>query len=291
MCRTSIRWRRCRKDPVPPPAGGEVTRICCRALLAFDSRARLDGFVERCSGDRSARYSAHGRGVGRAREPVQVVWRQAQLPVKKWSLTGGGDVAWAVEGAIRSAALPARCAPGAAVAGLVAQDTAEGRWLLLQLLHHLVIDHTTLELMHRKWSASSRARPSELPAPLAVSQFRGAGATGGKPSEEHEAFPARCWETWRSRRRRSGCWMCRETALESRRRADAGADAGAGDAASARELGVSAASLFTWRGRRCWRERRGERTWCFGTVLFGRMQGGRARSGCWGCSSTRCRCG
>ncbi|MBS9440085.1 non-ribosomal peptide synthetase, partial [Photorhabdus noenieputensis] len=47
---------------------------------------------------------------------------------------------------------------------VVAQET-DGRWILLQLLHHLIGDHETLEVMHREVRAYLAGQGENLPAP------------------------------------------------------------------------------------------------------------------------------
>ena len=66
-------------------------------------------------------------------------------------------------------------------------DEAKDRWLLMQLLHHLVGDHTTLEVMQEEIQAHLLGQADQLPAPL---PFRNlvAQARLGVSREEHESF-------------------------------------------------------------------------------------------------------
>ncbi|WP_231398289.1 condensation domain-containing protein, partial [Photorhabdus temperata] len=98
--------------------------------------------------------------------PVQVVWRQAQLPVTELTL----DLA---DGPI-SDQLAERFNPrhhrldlGRAplLHFVIAQEGAEGRWILLEYQHHLTGDHTTLEVMNREVQAYLTGQEDSLPAP------------------------------------------------------------------------------------------------------------------------------
>ncbi|ANP91712.1 hypothetical protein [Rhizobium leguminosarum] len=48
---------------------------------------------------------------------------------------------------------------------VIAREPGSGRWLQLQLLHHLIGDHTTLEVMHAEVRAVLDGRAHELAAP------------------------------------------------------------------------------------------------------------------------------
>ena len=47
-----------------------------------------------------------------------------------------------------------------------AYDTNNDRWLMMQLLHHLAGDHTTLEVMQSEVQAHLLGQQTALPAPL-----------------------------------------------------------------------------------------------------------------------------
>src|ERR1700728_5408155 len=69
----------------------------------------------------------------------------------------------------------------------IVHDEENDRWLMVQLLHHLIGDHTTLEVMQAEVKAYLLGQQDMLPAPL---PFRNlvAQARLGISKQEHEAF-------------------------------------------------------------------------------------------------------
>ena len=121
-------------------------------------------------------------------EPVQVVQRQATLPVETVTFDPAeGDVAEQLKAAYgpRRYRIDVRRAP--LLRAFATQDEAQGRWLLLILAHHLAIDHTTLELLVGEAALIAQGRGGELGAPVAFRNFV-AQARLGVSREEHEAF-------------------------------------------------------------------------------------------------------
>ncbi len=117
------------------------------ALLAFDRRERLDRFL---AGVQSVidRHDILRTAIlwEALSTPVQVVWRAATLPVSH-EVPGGDDVAAQLLalGDTLHARIDIAAAP--LLRAHIAEDAAHGRWLLLLLTHHLVNDHTTLDMI------------------------------------------------------------------------------------------------------------------------------------------------
>ena len=251
-------------------------------LLAFDSRERLDGICSGAAGgDRAARHPAHGGGVGGAAGAGAGGVAAGAAEGGGSGIVRGGrsDCASSCRsGSIRgSYRLDVRA--GAAAARLCQPKMrAGGRWLLLLLSHHLAVDHTTLEVAGRGDPGSIlRGGQRELPAPLPFRNFV-AQARLGVSRAEHEAFfRADAVGDVRSRRRRSGCWMCRGTGwhIEEATRAGRSGSWRERLRAHARALGVSAASCVTWPGRRCWRGLAGARMWCSARCCWAHARRGR----------------
>ncbi|HOB94401.1 MAG TPA: amino acid adenylation domain-containing protein, partial [Aquabacterium sp.] len=207
-------------------------------------------------------------------EPVQVVHRRATLPVQWLSLDAGqGDVAQQLEAMFdeRSARIEVDQAP--LLRCHVVEDAANGRHLLHVLAHHLVLDHTTMDLLLIEADAIEEGRLAELAEPVPFRHFV-AQARLGVSAEEHEAFFRQMLGDVREPTAPFGV-----LSLHS----DGGIDESRlvlDDMLSrqlrhqARMLGVSMASLAHLAWALVLARTTGREDVVFGTVLFGRMQAG-----------------
>ncbi|MCA6119370.1 amino acid adenylation domain-containing protein, partial [Bradyrhizobium sp. WSM 1738] len=243
--------------------------------MAFASRDLLDRYLAAVQEviDRHdiLRTSIEWNGLS---APAQVVWRQASFDVSEVALDGEG----AAHKQLAERFDPRRYRIDLGQAPLlrfaVAPDPGKERWLLLVLLHHLIGDHSTLEVMHDEVRKILSGRGRELSAPYPfrnlVAQSRRSPAT-----EEHERFfrnmladidePTTPFGLDRVHGDGGGVTEARRMLpeqLNARLRA------------LARRLGVSLASLchLAW-GQVVARSSGRERV-VFGTVLFGRMHAG-----------------
>ncbi|HSU17578.1 non-ribosomal peptide synthetase [Longimicrobium sp.] len=245
-------------------------------LYRFDARERLDAFVGALQRviDRHdiLRTSVVWDGL---REPVQVVWRSARLAVVEVDLDPNEpDAARALWARFdpRHTRLDLARAPMMRVH--VARDRESGRWVMLLLLHHLLNDHTTLQVLHAEVEAFVSGRADRLGEALPFRNFV-AQARLGVSRAEHEAYfrellgdvdeptaPFGLLDVWGDGSGTRDARLPVDGALAGRLRE------------RARKLGVSAASVchVAWAqvlARVC-----GRPDVVFGTVLFGRMQAG-----------------
>ncbi|WP_043162494.1 condensation domain-containing protein, partial [Bradyrhizobium sp. Ai1a-2] len=244
--------------------------------MAFADRGLLDRYlaaVQRVA-DRHdiLRTSFVWEGLSR---PAQVVWRKAPLLVTEVELDASGGPGHAQ---LRRRFDPRQYRIDLGQAPLsrfvIAREPGSGRWLLLQLQHHLIGDHTTSEVMHAEVQAVLDGREHELSAPQ---PFRNlvAQARLGVVAKAHEEF----FRTWLGdidapttpfglsevRGDGSGVHEARRMLpqpLQQRLRSQA------------RRLGVSLASLCHLAWGQVVARSSGREQVVFGTVLFGRMQGG-----------------
>ncbi|RSZ60356.1 non-ribosomal peptide synthase/polyketide synthase [Massilia atriviolacea] len=244
------------------------------ATLAFDSCARMEGFVAALQQviDRHdvLRSAILWEGLS---EPVQVVWRQARFVVDTPALPAGDTVAQLCALADpRHVRLDVRTAP--LLRGFSAFDDRSGRWLLQLLLHHMILDHTTLDVMFQEIAAIQGGRAGELPEPVPFRNFVAQARLEGR-AREHEAFfrqmlgdvdqatvPYGLADVKGDGSKVEEVQRRLTPVLSQRIRRQA------------RAAGVSAASLFHWAWARVVAQGSGRDDVIFGTVLFGRMQGG-----------------
>jgi hypothetical protein len=156
-------------------------------MLSFDTRARLDRFIEALQSVID-RHDALRTGVlwEGLPEPVQVVWRQARLPVEEITLSSEDAVGELRERFdARHYRLDVRQAP--LQRACVAYDKSQDRWLLMWLSHHLILDHTTLEIVFAEVRAHLRDEQDRLSAAIPYRNYV-AQARLGVSAQEHEQF-------------------------------------------------------------------------------------------------------
>ncbi|WP_235430588.1 condensation domain-containing protein, partial [Xanthomonas sp. MUS 060] len=245
-------------------------------LIAFDSRSRLDVFVDALQRviDRHdiLRTAVLCEGLA---APVQVVWRHAPLLIEEVCLDGAGDNAaellqsrfdprcWRMD--VRQAPL---------MRGFAAYDPASSRWLLQLLSHHLALDHTTLEIVLDEIRCHLCAETASLPAALPFRNFV-AQALLGVSVEEHEAYFRTMLGDVDEPCAPFGLLDVQGDGSDVEEvRIDLSDRLSALLRSQARALGVSVASLFHLAWAQVVARTTGHERVVFGTVLFGRMQGG-----------------
>ncbi|AUI90618.1 hypothetical protein BVV10_11235 [Xanthomonas oryzae pv. oryzae] len=245
-------------------------------LIAFDSRARLDGFVAALQRviDRHdiLRTAVVWEGLV---EPVQVVWRHAPLLIEEVQLEDAdGDAATQLQSRFdpQHWRMDVRQAP--LMRGFAAHDPASGQWLLSLLCHHLALDHTTLEIALEEVNSHLRGDADRLPAPQPFRHFV-AQALLGVSRAEHEAYFRTLLGDVEEPCAPFGLLDVQgdgSTVEEAQRVLPEQLSALL--RRQARTLGVSVASLFHLAWAQVVARATGRASAVFGTVLFGRMQGG-----------------
>ena len=256
--------------------GGEGDPYLLAVQYSFDSRDRLEAYLN------ALRQVMHRHDILRTAvvweglaEPVQVVRRKVELPVKEIVLDpAAGDVAGQLYARFnpRRYRIDVRQAPLLEVG--IAEDSANQRWLMVLLLHHLAGDHNTLEVMQEEIYAYLQGQTDRLPLPM---PFRNlvAQARLGVSKQEHEAFFRRMLADVDEPTAPFGLLevLGDGTGIEEAR---IGLDLDLSQRlrARARRLGVSTASICHVAWAQVLAQISGRTDVVFGTVLIGRMQGG-----------------
>ncbi|HYH79200.1 MAG TPA: amino acid adenylation domain-containing protein, partial [Longimicrobium sp.] len=255
---------------------GEGDPYLLQNLAAFDTRERLDAFLDALRAV-IARHDVLRTAVvwEGMPEPLQVVWREAPLGVDEVELDAAeGDAPAALMARFdpRRHRIDVRQAP--LMRAAAAWDAGHGRWLLLLRLHHLACDHTALEVLLGEVRTHLLGRQDELPSPLPFRNFV-AQARLGVSQAEHEAFFGKMLGDVDEPTAPFGLLDVQGDGAgigEARRAVDP--DLAARLRERARKLGVSAASLCHVAWAQVLARVSGRDDVVFGTILFGRMQGG-----------------
>jgi syringomycin synthetase protein SyrE len=244
-----------------------------RSAMAFDSRAELDGFLAALQTviDRHdvLRSSIHWTGL---RHPVQIVHRQAPLPVHPLTLDGSGEALAQFQQLTDPRRVRVDLQRAPLLAAYVAACPDSGEWWLALLNHHIVSDHLTMELIRNEIGLLLNNQQDRLPPSLPYRNF--IAQVHSISVHEHEVFFRRQLADIDTPTAPFGLldvqgngtavseaelMIADEVALRIR--------------ALARQRGVTSGSLF----HTVWAQVLARLTGCsdvvFGTVLSGRLQG------------------
>jgi amino acid adenylation domain-containing protein len=238
-------------------------------LLAFDARGRLDNFV-RALNQVVERHDVLRTAViwQGLREPVQVVWRHATIAVEEVTI----DSAEQLTGRFNPHRLDLTKAP--LVRAIAAYDYQRSRWLLLMLTHHLVVDHTGMEILVRELRALMDDPRTELPTPLPYRNFI-AATRSGPTREEQRAFFTQMLRDVEYPTAPFGLLDVQSNGGETKEgRLTVEPRLARKIREHSRSLGVTPASLFHLAWAAVLSHICGKSDVVFGTVLFGRMSSG-----------------
>jgi arthrofactin-type cyclic lipopeptide synthetase C len=249
-----------------------------QSYFAFSSRERLQDFAQALQKviDRHdiLRTAVHWEGLD---VPLQVVWRQAPLPMEEIVLAdGASDALQQLHERFdaRHFRLDVRCAPMMRLA--YAWDEGGQRVVATLLFHHMALDHSALDVVRHELLACLTGQAQSLGRPVPFRNYV-AQARLGISEAEHEVFF------------RDMLADIAEPTLPYGLQDVQGDGLGIAELslpvnpllgqrlrAQARQLGVSVASLFHLGWAQVLAVLTGKQNVVFGTVLMGRMQGAEA---------------
>ncbi|NVZ71929.1 non-ribosomal peptide synthetase [Pseudomonas costantinii] len=246
-----------------------------QSQFAFDSLERFEAFAQALQAVMD-RHDILRTGVvwDGLQEPSQVVWRQARLPVQALALDpADGDIAAQLHTLFdaRHYRLDVTQAP---LLRLVrAEDPVNQRIVATLLFHHMALDHSALEVVCHEMQACLMGQGAALGQAVPFRNYV-AQARLGISEQEHESFFRQMLGDINEPTLPFGL---QDVQGDARGIAEVSlplaAQLGHRLRAQARQLSVSAASLFHMGWAQVLGVLAGKQHVVFGTVLMGRMQG------------------
>nr|WP_279627603.1 non-ribosomal peptide synthetase [Pseudomonas salomonii] len=247
-----------------------------QSQMAFDSLERLQRFAHALQAviERHdiLRTGMVWEGLS---APAQVVWRKAELPVQELILDpADGDILTQLHARFdaRHYSLDVSQAPLMRLA--YARDERNDRTVAVLLFHHMVLDHTALEVVSWEMAASLLGATAPLPAPVPYRNYVAQTRLGGV-EQEHERFFS---EMLGDIDEPTLPFGLKDVQSDGNTVAEVTqtlpVDVSRRLRTAARALGVSVASLFHLAYAQVLGAVSGRQDVVFGTVLVGRLQGG-----------------
>ncbi|WP_330207244.1 amino acid adenylation domain-containing protein [Pseudomonas sp. AM14(2022)] len=247
-----------------------------QSQLAFDSLERVEAFAaalrEVMARHDILRTSVLWEGLS---TPVQVVWREAILPLQEVELNpANGPIIDQLHQRFNARRYRLDVSQAPLMRLVYARDPALDRVVGILLFHHLAMDHIALEVMRSEMQASLSGQVVALAPPVPYRNYV-AQTRLGVSEQEHEAFfraqladideptlPFGLQEVQGDGRGIDEAQQALPADVYQRLRTQA------------RQAGVSVASLIHLAWARVLAATSGQQRVVFGTVLMGRMQGG-----------------
>ncbi len=259
-------------------SGGEGDPYVMQAQFAFTDMQRFQAFAQALQTVINRHDILRTAVVWEGLDaPLQVVWRRAHLPLEEFVPQDGEADALAQLNEHfdpRHFRLDVSRAPMVRLA--YAQDTAGQRIIATLLFHHMAMDHSALEVVSHEMRECLSGQGARLGRPVPFRNYV-AQARLGISEAEHEAFfrdmlgdideptlPFGLQDVQGDGQGIAELGMPVEAELGQRLRTQA------------RQLGVSAASLFHLAWAQVLATLTGKPSVVFGTVLMGRLQGAEA---------------
>ncbi|WP_426135211.1 amino acid adenylation domain-containing protein [Pseudomonas sp. PWP3-1b2] len=205
-------------------------------------------------------------------QPLQVVWRKAELSVQALQLQGDVLAALHERFDARRYRLDIGTAP--LIRLMYANDPANSRVVVVLLYHHIVLDHTAFDVVLREMQGHLLGHAAPTAAPMPYRNYV-AQARLGVSETEHEAFFRDMLGDVDEPTLPFGLQDVRgDGSAIGEHTVHLGGDLNRRLRAQARLLGVSTASLFHLAWGQVLAATSGRHSVVFGTVLVGRLQGG-----------------
>ena len=241
--------------------------------LAFDSVERLNAFAQALQ-QVINRHDILRTGVvweGLA-QPLQVVWRQAQLSVEELHLQG--DVLAGLHERFDARRYRLDISQAPLIRLMYANDPANGRVVVVLLYHHIALDHTAFDVVLREMQGYLLGHPAPTAAPMPYRNYV-AQARLGVSEQAHEGFFRQMLGDVDEPTLPFGLQDVRGDGSAIQEHClHLDGDLNRRLRAQARLLGVSTASLFHLAWGQVLAATSGRHSVVFGTVLVGRLQGG-----------------